>query len=577
MKRAHALLFAVGLLALAAAPAGAWHIKSHDVEITLFKDASYEVTEKIVADFGARPKHGIYRYIPYRYRRHGHWLRLDIQVLSVTDAQNISHKYTVQQRHRDVYIKIGDPKRTVTGEKKYHIRYRVEWGINYQEEFDELYWNAIAGNWGDCRSIGPSTIRIELPEDVKAEECGSTAFLGAQGAAGRGLATIETTTRPVQAIVFKTNQTLGPAEGFTIVVGLPKGRIYKPPWYRRAWRFMTHNWPYFMPVVFLVGMTLIWYVRGRDPAGRGTIVVEYEPPDQLSPAEVGTLIDEKVDPRDISSTLIDLAIRGYIRIEPVSEGGLFSKPEVKFVRLKEPGDRLRRHEREMMEGIFIAGEETYLSELRERFYTRLPTITKELYRRLVRRGYFSTSPEKVRSGWQSFAVVIGLGGVASLVFGHDFPFWLATGIGALISAAVVFAFSFVMPRKTHKGRVCWERIRGLVEYINRAEKEQIEESERQGIFERLLPYAMALGVADTWARKFEGIYAEPPSWYAGHPGAVFTTYWLVGSLGNTMGSFQAAAASRPRTSSSHGAGGGFSGFSGGFSGGGFGGGGGGSW
>ena len=291
-----------------------------------------------------------------------------------------------------------------------------------------------------------------------------------------------------------------------------------------------------------------------------------------------TVIDEKVDPRDISSTLIDLAVRGYLRIDPVSEGGLFSKPEVLFVKLKDADDALEPHEKEMFNGIFSGSDKTYLSELRERFYVHLSSIQSDLYKGLVRKGYFSVSPEKVRSGWQGFAVVLGILGIVSLVFGHDFPFWLAMGIGLLVCGGIVFAFSFIMPRKTRKGRICWEQIRGLEEYITRAEKETIEEGEQRGVFEKLLPYAMALGVAESWARKFEGIYAEPPAWYGGSFAGTFTTFWLIGALSRDMGSFHAAAVSRPRSSSSHGAGGGFSGFGGGgFSGGGFGGGGGGAW
>ena len=580
MKPTHsAAVVLAGMCLLIAAPAAqGWRIISHDVDIRIYREAFFDVEERIKVDFTGETRHGIFRFIPYRYTRHGHWLRLGVNVLAVTDGRDRTVPHRVETRHRDVFIKIGDPDVTVTGRQEYRIKYSVEWAFNYFDEHVELYWNAIGDQWGDCRSIGDSLIRVRLPDGVDPEKCAATAFLGLRGSGGAGASSIVRETDP-PAIVFGTGQKLNAAEGFTIVVGLPKGAVVKPPWYKRAFRFLRNNWPYFLPLLAVGLMLGTWWVRGRDPTGRGTVMVEYEPPDELTPAEVGTLIDEQVDPRDISSTLIDLAVRGYLRIEPVSEGGLFSRPEVRFVRLREADGELADHEQEMMRGLFSAGEkEVFLSELREQFYVHVSTIKQDLYSGLVKKGYFSVDPEKVRTSWQVFAGVVGAGGVLSLVLGHEYPLWLAMGIGLLISAGIVFAFSFIMPRKTRKGRICWERIRGLEEYILRAEKETLQQAEKENLFERLLPYAMALNVADTWARKFEGIYTEPPSWYGGRFDGTFTTFWLVGALTRDMGSFSQASVSRPRTSSSHGAGGGFSGLGGGgFSGGGFGGGGGGAW
>lgn len=581
MKRMHVLWIATVVLLIVPPAAQAWRIVSHDVDITIRKEAIFDVEEHIKVEFGGERRHGIFRLIPYRYKRHGHWLRLDITVIGViteTKGKQVAVPYTVETRHHDIYIKIGDPGRIVTGAQNYKISYSVEWAFNYFEGEPQLYWNAIGDRWGNCRSIGQSLITVHLPDGVDSEQCAATAYSGSRGSTSAGKATIVRNAAK-RTIVFETSRTLKPAEGFTVVIGLPKGSIDRPAWHRRVARFFRNNWPYFLPMLVLAAMLMTWWTIGRDPAGRDTIMVEYEPPDGLTPAEVGTVIDEQVDPRDISATIIDLAVRGYIRIEPVSEGGMFSRPEVRFEKVKDASDELADHEREMMRGLFSGSQkETYLSELREQFYSHIPTIKENLYSGLVAKGYFAVSPEKVRGAWRSFAVVFGLGGVLSLVFGHDHPFGMAMGIGLLISGAIVFGFSLIMPRKTRKGRICWERIRGLEEYIRRAEKETLDQSELQGVFEKLLPFAMALNLADTWARKFEGIYLEPPSWYSGRFDGTFTTFWLVGALSRDMAGFQQAAVTQPRTSSSHGAGGGFSGFGGGgFSGGGFGGGGGGAW
>ena len=59
------------------------------------------------------------------------------------------------------------------------------------------------------------------------------------------------------------------------------------------------------------------------------------------------------------------------------------------------------------------------------------------------------------------------------------------------------------------------------------------------MFEKFLPFAMALGVEKNWSKAFQNIYTQPPSWYQGGYGPNFYPYMFVNNL-NTMSS-QAAA------------------------------------
>jgi uncharacterized membrane protein len=131
-----------------------------------------------------------------------------------------------------------------------------------------------------------------------------------------------------------------------------------------------------------------------------------------------------------------------------------------------------------------------------------------------------------------------------------------------------------MPRRTKSGVRMREWALGFEEFVDRVESDRLERTEAITAFETLLPYAMALGVATTWAKKFEGIYQEgyQPRWYGGpHMHGHFSTTSFEKSLSSSMGGVATSMAAAPRSSSSSGLGGG------GFSGGGFGGGGGGSW
>jgi uncharacterized membrane protein len=149
-------------------------------------------------------------------------------------------------------------------------------------------------------------------------------------------------------------------------------------------------------------------------------------------------------------------------------------------------------------------------------------------------------------------------------------------VSAIISAIIVFVFGFLMPARTHKGVLAKEYILGLKEYLMVAEKDRIkfhnapEKNPKQ--FEKLLPYAMVLGVEKEWAEQFKDIYIQNPSWYNDPSGANFNSLVLLSSLNSFSSSTNSVLTSVPSSAS-----GGGSGFGGGGGGGGFGGGGGGSW
>jgi uncharacterized membrane protein len=328
-----------------------------------------------------------------------------------------------------------------------------------------------------------------------------------------------------------------------------------------------------------------WRKVGRDPEGAGSVVVRYEPPDGLRPGEIGTVVDEKMDFRDLTASIIDLAVRGYLRIEVSEEKhlfGLISTENVVFHRIstKSAAD-LAEYERIVLNGIFFAGDQTEAKDLAQRFYKEVPKVRKALYGRLVRNGYFSSDPSTTAAKYVLFGVLAAFGvGVAGAILGAlqgaIFPTAMILPIvAAVLTAILFFGFAPAMPRRTKRGVTARLWALGFEEFTERVESEKLEADRRRHVFESLLPYAMALGVADKWAREFEGIYAtgNAPGWYAGtHPfNAGITTTAFHRSLQNTLTQAAGPMQSSPRSSGSSGSGGG------GSSGGGGGGGGGGSW
>ncbi|MFH0830595.1 MAG: DUF2207 domain-containing protein [Parcubacteria group bacterium] len=324
-----------------------------------------------------------------------------------------------------------------------------------------------------------------------------------------------------------------------------------------------------LPVWVALVLYLRWRKTGRDPKGRTTIIAQFEPPDQAEPAVVGTLIDEKADLKDLSASIIDLAVRGYLVIEELPKKGL--SQDYKFM-LKKPDFRsdakLRAFEVQLLDKVFGSKTEVKLSELKNKFYIYIVPIQKKLYEDVVQRGYFAISPQERRSKYTSWAgILIGLG-----FFGL---FFYGLGVPIFVSGIVVGIFGRAAPQRTRTGVLATEHARGFKLYLYTAERYVVRKMTPE-TFERFLPYAMVFDVEKQWAGKFKNIYTDrDPTWYhSATPGMHFSALTLTSALHGLSSATTSGFASRPG-SSGHGGSfaSGSSGFSGGFSGGGGGGGG----
>ena len=278
------------------------------------------------------------------------------------------------------------------------------------------------------------------------------------------------------------------------------------------------NWVFLFPPLALISMIFHWRRRGRDPRVRESLTVMYEPPkfnnQPLSPGEVGALIDERLDPRDITSTILGLAVKGYIKIEEQKEGGsIFDKKDYYLKKVKEPDAALSPFETELMKSLLPAAlPGTLVSSLKNRFYTNLGFLKKTLYGELIKKKYFLSNPEKVRNlyGGIGFFIMV-FASIAFLFLFSGSP--VKSVIAAVFTGLPVLLFAKVMPAKTKAGASAYMDILGFQEFLNRAEKDRLEKMGDINLFSKFLPYAVALDVADNWAKAFEGIYQDPPDWY----------------------------------------------------------------
>lgn len=590
-------------------------IDSYDVQAEVADDGTARITETIDYDFGNNSRHGIERFIQVRFALNSddpilegrdtdaRWERVtpleNISVSSPTGAPTdveVIHEGSIER------IRIGDPDKTVTGTATYVITYDLRGVVNAfdsdeanPEAYEEVPLNVVGDQWNV--PIVAANAVVTMPasiEDINCvsgrygedDQCADASFDGssatakfAQLGSGRGAtlylkvpAGTFTSTEPILDEVWSLQRafTLSPA---TVGAGAGLGAL----------------------AAALVG--LLGFRVGRDRAFVGSVVdqsfgsdvddeqrlglggqdgitVEFVPPGQILPGSAGTIIDERADNIDVSATLIDLAVKGYLRIEDLTDG------DYRLTQLNQDHTGLVEYEKTLLTSLFASGSETTLGELKYSFSSRLKIVQSQMYDDMVSHGWYRKRPDQTRAAW------LGVGFMALLVSGAlsvaliAFTRWALIGIPLVLAALALMALSINMPARTGKGTAMYRRVLGFREMFAAGEGDRQNWAAEQNLFSHYLPYAMVFGMTERWAQTFAQLSAEgvvqPEQmgwWVSPRP-----FDWIIFSHSlNHFGSYAAGTFSAVQRSSAGGAGG-MSGFGGGgFSGGGFGGGGGGSW
>lgn len=544
-----------------------WEIKSFNSDIYLNTDSSADINETIVADFSKESHRGIERDIPYYFTNNRSTPIKIIKTIN-ENGEPWDRKTSKENGYLKIQMTTKDDS-LMNNEAKFIINYHIDNVFNTFDEYDEFYWNANGTEWTVPTKSVTTTIHspINIPETPQV-----SCLTGSYGSTDRNC---EFKKIDEKTISISTTSPLNSYEGMTVVFGLPKGTITPPSTLQIAIWFVKDNLIIFLPLAVFLIMFFRWHKHGRDDHEvSDTIVPTFIPPKNLSPTETGTILDEKLDPQDITATIIHYAVRGYIKIKEIEVPGLFGKTTDYELELVKPCLLEKKFEKEIILGIFNqnkAGQKKKISSLANTFYTHIQTIKDSVMEALIEEDYFPHNPDTVRSTYQFIG--FGMVFVAFFIASIESPLQI---FSIALSGLIIVLFGAIMPRKTTKGTKTYYELKGLYEYINTAEKDRMKFQEQNNIlFEKLLPYAMAFGIIDKWTRAFDGILSKPPSWY--YPVSPYNHFNMV-MFSNNLNRFSNSTTSnlttRPGGRGGNGAWGGGSGFSGGFSGGGFGGGGG---
>ncbi len=396
---------------------GPEQIRNYVVDVRIEPTGLVRVHETIDYDFGVVPKHGIFRDVPVRFDyppKSNHDRVYPLNVESVKASEGTPAQYTIESGDVDGVglkrIKIGDPDRTISGQHTYDITYTLRGVLNGFEDHDELNLNAIGPGW--TVPIQRATVTVEAPADITQVACFSGPL--------RSTLPCASATSTGATATF-TQSDIPPNAALTVVTAMPKG-VVPPPKPILEERFNLGTAFSITPVtagvsgalllVVILVFAFLIYRFGRDRRYRGSAVdqaygtdsgadelvpvlhheetpVEFVPPDNLRPGQLGTLVDFTANPLDVTATIVDLAVRGYLVIEEIpGEGGFLHKPDWKLTKKKEPDAELKDYEQKLLNGLFEDGNEVQLSDLRYTFHTKMEEVQGALLQDAIDHGWF---------------------------------------------------------------------------------------------------------------------------------------------------------------------------------------------
>lgn len=539
-----------------------WYIQDFSAKFELRADSTMLVTEKITADCGnAIDKHGIFRILPEQALTPAGAIKTPVELISITDFNGAPLTYSASNDYlnKTVTWKIGDPDVTVQGVNRYQITYLVKNAVRFgNAKFDEFYWNLNGAFWD--LEIDTFTADIVFPAGVNQSNTAIDYYSGAVGSKLKGNVSYEWLSDNV--LRFKTAN-LNEREGVTASVTFPKGIV--EPYQPTFWEKYGNHFAALIPLVVFMICFLIWKKYGRDPKVNKTVIAEYEPPEKLDPIELGFLFKQDFN-KLISAGIIDLAVKGFLKIEEVPKTSIFSGKDFKLIKTDPTRPQtLGELEQTLLDKLFEGKGEVNLSELKNKFYTHTTALQNMAQQKAIDGGYV------YKSGGRNLFIMIMIAVGLSVIAGWAYQTNAALAVALFLSTAIVIIFGILMPKVTEKGAELIWQIKGFKLYMETAEKYRQQFNEKENIFEKYLPYAMVFGIVKLWVNKMKELYGADyfnryhPAWFYG---AALTSF-DADSFNSAVSSLSSAIASNMGTTS------GASG--GGSSGGGGGGGGGGGW
>ena len=544
--------------------------------ITVLRDASVHVHETITIVL-AHGKRGLLRDFPTEYHdRHNMRTVVNFAVEKVTQNGD-AVPYEILSMDNGKRIRIGDPnKRLLGGIYTYDIFYTTNRQLGFFDTHDELYWNVTGNGWG--LPIEHASAQVTVPSGIASDQLhveGYTGSMGTQGAAYLARITGESTA------TWQTTTPLLPGQGLTIVITWPKGHVKQPSWLMQWYYLLRDNvgllWLLLGMLVFIVYCIRSWLIYRKEQVP-GTIIPLFYPPEGHGPAHVRYLSEFGYDNKAFAAEIIQMAVHGFVKIE--SKGNLLGRVYT-LIENESPAQEYTPYYKKLVDILFSEGKQLVLINGNSYIVSKAVEYIQS-HLSIAMNRFFNFY--RTQLGIAISIAGIACGGFLFLADPHQIEFVYPVAIFFVISLVI---FYYTMRGYTPAGRKLQEEIEGFKLFLSVAESERMKiigtpPTRTPELYEKYLPYAVALGVENQWSDQFAPIFDRlmqqgtpyVPLWYIGpfdrrHPN-LFASQ-LGNSLTNSVATSSVIPASDKSPGSRSGSGGG------GSSGGGGGGGGGGTW
>jgi len=601
-----------------------WDFEKWQVDIEINKDGTFLVKEKQTFNFQGN-FHWIKRDIlKQRLRK-----ITDVAVFDESGRELSGGEIEIQEDEQYVSIKLNFD--LTNTQKTWTFQYRVHGGLGFFPEYDEIYWNAISSEREVL--IKNVEVLVFLPEKVEEEEIRQLLYIGSFGGKNQSLnykivdsktlkfrgenispfenftivaafpkgivqnpGSIKIISNPLPAEVLiddKKTSLITPVileQGYDIAEGdhtisvetfgwkmedekrnisveAGKEEVIEITLIKKQWLKVLSFLPFLIPLGLLI---FIFKRRQKYSKSKKTMIAQYEPPDNLSPLEVGALIDAQIQPRDITAVIIDLAFRGHIKIKENIEKGFFGiKRKYSLIKTKKFSSKnkdLKDYEESLCSALFGLKDQVETDELKNKISLGkdLKKIKDKIFEQLVDNNYLKTTPGKEAMFYLGIFLMIMIAGVISLILLSSIFKYIYLAQSLIVSLIVAFISLIFSPIPlTEKGAEAKWYALGFKEYLQVAERFRLGACTPE-TFEKYLSYALVFKVEEKWANRFLEIYKKQPSWFeSSQPMFPFTVISFTNNISSLANSVSGAMISGSASSSSGFGGGGFSGGGGG--------------
>lgn len=477
-------------------------IKNYVITVELSNDNYFDINEVITVTFNEQ-RRGIIRDIPIKIIAEGKTQKTG---LSNVDVKGYSHKVLQEGNLRK--IRIGKTDKYITGTHTYNISYRVKNGYIYAEDHIAFQYNLIS-DWDT--SIDKMKYKVILPDDLVITDDDFSIMTGDLGDTNRHT----TIRRNGNQLVGQAMTKINARQNVTVAIKLPADYMSMPaellPFYKR-----DKMW--FLPIGIL--LLLVNFFRGKrkiNPQLSNDIPIEDEhfPPSEFSPAMVGAYYDYKVNTEDIIALLPYWAEKGFIKI-------MSGEDELYFKRLKSLDEDSPKYQGIIFDNIFKEDDMIILSELKNKIYKYTSQAKSLLNKELSGKYLYDDEYLSIfRSRWWiPLGILFILSGIPLIISGL-----VLTGIFSIVMAVAIFIIYGMEPKKSELGIRIHRHLEGLKQFLEKSPADATRNllDKYPTYFEHIYPYAIALGIDQTWVNKMKEYEVNTPHWYSYHDNSHIST------------------------------------------------------